>query len=154
MRPVIYVVGSLRNPHIPDIGNTLEKLGWEAFTDWFAAGPEADDYWQKHETARGRDYKTALQGYHAKHVFHFDHHHLNRSDAGLLVLPSGRSCHLELGYLRGQQKPVYVFFQELPKDGRWDIMYNFCTDIFFSMDDLVTGLSLEHKITPTHKGIL
>lgn len=137
MKPVIYIVGSLRNADIPRIGNQLEEIGWEAFTDWHSAGPEADDYWQKHERERGRDYRQALKGYHANHVFDFDYHHLNRSHAGLLVVPCGKSCHLELGYLRGQQKPVFVLFQEPPKDGRWDIMYVFCKDVFFSQDEML-----------------
>ena len=140
MRPCIYVVGSLRNPTIPEIGNALEAIGWEAFTDWHSAGPEADDYWQKHERARGRNYREALRGYHANHVFDFDTHHLNRAHAGLLVLPAGKSCHLELGYLRGQKKPVYALFQEEPKDGRWDIMMLFCEEVFFSMQDMLRGL--------------
>ena len=144
----IYVVGSLRNLTIPEIGNELEKIGWEAFTDWFSAGPEADDKWQEHERRRGRDYRQALKGYHANHVFSFDYHHLNRSCAGLLVLPAGKSCHLELGYLRGQDKPVYVLFQEEPKDGRWDVMYKFATEVFFSMEEMLKGLKIEdHKQT-------
>ena len=146
MRPVIYVVGSLRNPTIPEIGNALEAIGWEAFTDWHAAGPEADDYWQKHERARGRNYREALRGYHANHVFDFDYRHLNRSHAGLLVLPAGKSCHLELGYLRGQDKPVFALFQEEPKDGRWDIMYRFCKQVFFSNTEMIEGLKHEYSL--------
>ena len=142
MRQVIYIVGSLRNPEIPHIGNKLESIGWEAFTDWHCAGPEADDKWQEHETIRGRTYKEALAGYHAQHVFNFDLHHLNRSNAGLLVLPAGKSCHLELGYLRGQGKPVYALYLDRPKDGRWDIMMEFCDDIFFSEEAMLQGLKL------------
>ena len=154
MRPVIYVVGSLRNPTIPEIGNALEAIGWEAFTDWHAAGPEADDYWQKHERARGRNYREALRGYHANHVFDFDYRHLNRSCAGLLVLPAGKSCHLELGYLRGQRKQIYALFQEEPKDGRWDIMYNFCEEVFFTMEEMLKELSyVKDSITATVEGV-
>ena len=154
MRPVIYVVGSLRNPTIPEIGNALEAIGWEAFTDWHAAGPEADDYWQKHERARGRNYREALSGYHANHVFDFDYHHLNRSHAGLLVLPAGKSCHLELGYLRGQRKQVYALFQEEPNDSRWDIMYNFCEEVFFSMEEMLKELSyVKDSIKTTVEGV-
>ena len=153
MKPVIYVVGSLRNPTIPEIGNALEAIGWEAFTDWHAAGPEADDYWQKHERERGRNYREALRGYHAGHVFDFDYRHLNRSCAGLLVLPAGKSCHLELGYLRGQDKPVFALFQEEPKDGRWDIMYRFCKQVFFSTEEMIEGLKHEYSLQTDDEGV-
>ena len=142
LRPVVYVIGSLRNPTIPTLGNALETLGWEAFTDWHSAGPNADDEWQKHERARGRMYKEALKGYHAKHVFYFDKHHLDRADAGLLVLPAGKSCCWELGYMAGQVKDTYILFQEYPKDGRWDIMFTACTDVFFSEEEMMKGLRL------------
>lgn len=139
---VVYLIGSLRNPEIPHIGNLLETLGWEAFTDWHSAGERADDSWQEHETIRGRTYAEALKGYHARHVFDFDLYHLNRSSAGLLILPAGKSCHLELGYLKGQGKPVYALYLEPPKDGRWDIMMVFCTNVFFSKEEMLQGLKL------------
>lgn len=41
----VYVIGSLRNPRIPEIANELrEKLGCEVFDDWHAAGPHGDDH--------------------------------------------------------------------------------------------------------------
>lgn len=139
---VIYLIGSLRNPEIPKIGNVLRRQGYEAFDDWHAAGPIADDSWQIYETTRGRGFKEALKGFAAQHVFAFDRYHLDRCDAGLLVLPAGKSCHLELGYLRGQQKPVYALYLEPPKDGRWDVMMAFCNEVFFSEEEMLQGLKL------------
>ena len=40
----------------------------EVFDDWYAAGPEADDYWKSYEINRGRDYIDALSGRAARHV--------------------------------------------------------------------------------------
>ena len=68
----IYLIGSLRNPRIPEIAEQLRNAGHEVFDDWYAAGPEADDYWQKYEQNRGHNYKQALEGYAAKHVYNFD----------------------------------------------------------------------------------
>ncbi len=40
----VYVIGSLRNPKIANVAETLrQRLGVEVFDDWLAAGPEADD---------------------------------------------------------------------------------------------------------------
>lgn len=132
---IIYLIGSLRNPAVPELGNALRQIGHEAFDDWHAAGPIADDEWQRYSKERGQSYKEALRGYAAQHVFQFDLRHLNRADAGVLVLPAGKSGHLELGYLCGREKPTYVLFTEEPE--RWDVMYNFATEVFFDKQSLI-----------------
>lgn len=130
----IYLIGSLRDKRIPEIANELrEKTGYEVFDDWFAPGPRADDHWKEYETARGRTYAEALRGYAATHIFEFDKHHLDDSDIGVLVLPSGKSCHLEAGYIV-RDKPLYVL---MDKPDRYDVMYLFATGIAFNMDELI-----------------
>jgi hypothetical protein len=134
----IYVIGSLRNPCITEVGNALRGAGYDTFEDWHAGGKEADDEWQRYERERGRTYKEALRGYHALNVFNFDLYHLNRSHAAVLVMPAGRSAHLELGYIIGQGKPGYVLFDQEPE--RFDVMYNFATDVCFSIEELMGAL--------------
>jgi hypothetical protein len=131
---MIYLIGSLRNPEIPRIGIYLRDLGFEVFDDWFAAGPIADDSWQAYEKERKTPYQEALKGYAARHVFDFDLFHLNRADIGVLVLPAGKSGHLELGYMIGMGKPSYVLFDTEPD--RWDVMYQFCKGVFFNVEEL------------------
>ena len=135
---MIYLVGSLRNPRVPEIASLLRASGYEVFDDWYAAGPEADDYWQKYEKERGHSYEEGLVGYAARHVYHYDLHHLNRADAGVLVLPAGKSGHLELGYLIGRKRPTFVLFDKEPE--RWDVMYQFATAVTFNPDELVRSL--------------
>jgi len=135
----IYLIGSLRNPKIPEIANKLREHGHEVFDDWFAAGPEADDYWQKYEQNRGHNYKQGLDGYAAKHVYNFDKHHLDTNDIAILALPAGKSGHLELGYMIGSGKKGYILFDEQMPD-RWDVMYLFATGVFFHLDELITEL--------------
>src|SRR5258706_9150607 len=98
---IVYLIGSLRSPRVPKVAEELRAAGYEVFDDWYAAGPEADDYWQRYEQAKGHTYAEALAGYAANHVFNFDRTRLMRADAGVLVLPAGKSGHLELGYLVG-----------------------------------------------------
>lgn len=135
----LYLIGSLRNANIPVIGSNLRDLGFDVFDDWFAAGPEADDYWKQYEEARGRTYNEALTGYAAEHVFNFDRSHLDTADIGVLALPAGRSGHLELGYLIGQGKPGYILTDN---PDRWDVMYRFTNGVFQSEGELY-----EHLIT-------
>lgn len=134
----IYVIGSLRNPAIGDIANKLRTAGHDVFDDWYAAGPEADDYWQKYEIAKGNNYKQALQGEAAKNVYNFDKRHLDAAEITVLVMPAGKSGHLELGYTIGCGKPGYII---LDNPDRWDVMYQFANGVFYSVDELIAELS-------------
>lgn len=134
----IYVIGSLRNPRIPQIGNLLREKGWDVFDDWYGAGPEADDYWQKYEKGRGHSFKEALNGRAARSVFRLDHSNLLRCDAALLVLPAGKSGHLELGFSIGSGHPGYILLDGEPD--RFDVMYRFATDVFENEKDLINGI--------------
>jgi nucleoside 2-deoxyribosyltransferase len=141
-KPKVYVIGSLRNPQVLDVTLAIEKaLPVEVFSDWLAAGPEADDKWKEYEQARGRTYEEALRGYAARNVFAFDKHHLDTSDAAVLVYPAGKSGHLELGYMAGRGKPTAIL---LDADyDRWDVMLNFADIVTRDIDTLVSGLK-EH----------
>lgn len=134
----IYIIGALRNQSIPQFANELQAQGYEAFADWFTPGPDADDYWRDYSKIRGLSYKQALASYAAKHVFEFDKFHLDRCDAAVLLMPAGKSGHLELGYVVGTGKPGFILFEEEPE--RYDVMVQFATDIFFKKEDLFNHL--------------
>jgi len=134
----VYLIGSLRNDKIPQVGNLLRAHGWDAFDDWYGAGHEADDKWRDYENLRGRQHKDALYGYAARHVFQFDKHHLDRCDLAVLVMPAGKSGHLELGYFVGTGKPGFILFDAVPE--RYDVMHQFATDVFTSDEDMLLGL--------------
>src|ERR1700687_5702477 len=108
----IYLIGALKNKEIPIVGNYLRTLGFEVFEDWWAAGEFADKSWQEYEIQRGHSYSEALQGHAAKHVYEYDKYHLDRADIGVLLLPAGKSGHLELGYLIGRERHCYVLFDK------------------------------------------
>lgn len=136
----IYLIGSLRNENIPTISHDLRLAGHEVFDDWYAAGPEADDYWRDYERGRGHDLRTALKGYAAQHVFEFDKRHLDRCDSAVLALPAGRSGHLELGYAAGRGKDCAILMEGEPD--RYDVMYQFANlGVFYRLEDLIACLS-------------
>ena len=135
---IIYLIGSLRNPEIPSIADKLRFAGHEVFDDWHAAGPEADDYWRDYEIQRGHSFVQALDGYAANHVYEYDRYHIGRSDAAVLVLPAGKSGHLELGYAIGLGKLGYILLDKTPD--RYDVMYRFAKGVVASIDELVTCL--------------
>ena len=132
---VVYLMGSLKNENIPIMAKQIRELGFgEVFDDWFSPGPNADDYWRDFEKVRGSSYKEALNNWAAKHVFEFDKFHIDRSDIGVLVMPAGKSGHLELGYMIGKGKKCFIVFDEEPE--RWDVMYQFAHGLCFSYEEL------------------
>lgn len=135
----IYIVGSLRNPAIPEFANLLQSEGFEVFADWFCPGPKADDFWRKYSKARGWTYKQALQSHVARNIFLFDKAHIDSADAVVMLMPAGKSGHLELGYARGCGKPGYILFDKEPE--RYDVMVQFATDIFFDAKELIQALN-------------
>jgi len=135
----LYVVGSLRNPNIPKVAQEIrDKTNVEVFDDWYAAGPEADDYWRTYELDRGRTYEEALVGRAATNTFRYDKSNLDRCDACVLVLPAGKSGHLELGYFIGCGKPGYILLDA--EYDRWDVMYRFATKVVRTTDQLISEL--------------
>ena len=139
---MIYLIGSLRNPEIPKLANKIrEATGEEVFDDWYAAGPEADDRWRDYEKDRGHSFTDALQGHAAKNVYSFDRRHIDRCRAGVLLLPAGKSGHLELGYIIGRGRPSYILLDNDPE--RFDVMYQFATGVFSNQEDLITELRRE-----------
>lgn len=139
---VLYLIGSLRNKRIPEVAKTLRKEfaaageDVEVFDDWYAAGPEADDFWKEYENDRGRTYKEALKGRAAKNVFAFDKHNLDRATHVLLVLPAGKSGHMEVMYGKyGVGAKAAILLD--PEDVRWDVMYQFVDDVLESEQEVV-----------------
>lgn len=133
----VYIIGSLRNPEISKIAQKIRSsTSFEVFDDWMAAGPEADDYWKKYEQEKGNDFVQALKGAAARNVFEFDKAHLDSSDAVVLVLPAGRSGHLELGYALGSGKPGFILLNKEAEGERFDVMYGFATGVTYDPEEL------------------
>jgi hypothetical protein len=135
----VYIIGSLRNPAVPELATSLRKLGHYVFDDWYAAGPTADDCWQAYEKAKGISYPEALAGHAARNVFEFDKRHLDAADTAILLMPAGKSGHLELGYMLGSGKTGYVLFDKEPD--RWDVMYQFANGVFHDVQALIEKLN-------------
>lgn len=135
----IYLIGSLRNVEVPVLADRLRLDGHDVFDDWYSAGPEADDYWQRYEKSKGNTLPEALRGYAASHVFEFDKRHLERCDTAVLALPAGRSGHLELGFAAGRNKDCAILMEGEPD--RYDVMYSFANlGVFYRLEDLLNEL--------------
>ena len=137
----IYIIGSLRNPAIPEFANFLTNAGYEAFADWYSAGFEADDKWRDYAKARGWSYKQALESFAAENVFQFDKRHLDASDVAVLLAPAGKSAHMELSYfVYNHKRPGFILFEEEPE--RYDVMLKFSTEVLFNRKELLDRLKI------------
>jgi hypothetical protein len=93
---------------------------------------EIDPHYKKW---RVDEYNIALTTDAAKRGFLRDYAAMQASRACVLLLPCGRSAHLEAGWFIGQDKPTAIFipsgeFQEP------ELMYKFCP-IFWFTDELL-----------------
>lgn len=134
----IYLIGSLRRGRVREVAHALREAGHDVFDDWHACGPDADELWRNYETERGRLYREALAAPFAEHSFDFDIKNIKSADIGVLVLPAGKSGHLELGYMVGRGQRGYILMDGEPE--RWDLMYKIAHNVFLSVDELVEAL--------------
>ena len=139
---MIYIIGSLRNPEIPKLAKKIRYEGLEVFADWYGAGEKADDAWRDYEVSQGFNFLEALKRPAAKNVFQFDKRFLDAADVVVLALPAGKSGHLELGYAIGKGKKGFILLDD---PDRWDVMYQFATDVFDDEDLLIHALKKEEK---------
>jgi len=61
-------------------------------------------------------------------AFEEDKKHLDWADTVLLILPSGRSAHLEAGYGKGQGKGLFIYGDF--RKGEFDVMYRFADGMY------------------------
>ena len=120
----VYVASSWRNKYQPEVVKAIREAGHEAYDfreprpgdkgfGWSEIHPE----WLKWTPEQ---FIQALKNPIAERGFSNDKEGLEWCTHCLLVLPSGRSAHLEAGWAIGQHKPTAVYMPELPEP---ELMY-------------------------------
>jgi hypothetical protein len=134
----IYVASSWRNAEQPNVVAALRMLGHEVYDFRNPPGgipngfrwSEIDPQWEAWSAARYREklgHPLAQQG------FKSDFDGMKWADVGLLVLPCGRSAHLELGWMAGAGKRTII----LTRDGEEpELMALLATNICVSMAEM------------------
>ena len=130
----IYVASSRRNLRQPRIVQLLRKRGHqvydfrhpsennEGFAGWEAICPD-------YKTWTPRQFLKALQHPFAAQHFAVNMAALDAADAVILVLPCGRSAHLELGYAVGKGKPTAILLDQQNEPELMYKMAGFITDV-------------------------
>lgn len=138
----IYVASSWRNTVQPAVVAALRTVGHEVYdfrnptcNDHGFAWSEVDPDWQAWSPA---EFREALQHPVAKHGFKSDADAVDGCEAGVLVLPSGRSSHLEAGYIVGAGKPLHVLLSERQEP---ELMYRWATALHLDLNALLRALA-------------
>lgn len=138
----VYVASSWRNEQQPAIVEVLRADGHEVY-DYRHPEPGNDGFgWRQigdrsawnaeHFATHVLDHPVAERG------FEFDMRALEAASACVLVLPCGRSAHLELGYAVGQGKLTVVYMPFLDEP---ELMYRMCDYVVTRVDDVRVALT-------------
>lgn len=85
---------------------------------------------------------TAKEMFHeepARKAFEADKAGLDWADTVVLLLPAGRSSHLEAGYAVGQGKDLFILGPPVP--GEFDVMYGFARVVCEGVPELIGALA-------------
>lgn len=138
----IYLASSWRNRLQPDVLAALRELGHEVYDFRNPAPGNAGFGW------RQCDYDMYDMSLFVRHIakspaahagFLLDRNALNWCDTCVLLLPCGRSAHLEAGYAIGQGKETFIV---LNQDGfEPELMYLLSDHICETTKDLFVALN-------------
>lgn len=150
MNRKIYVASSWRNGEQPEVVARLRKACAAVYD--FKNPPDNSGFgWEevmtyhpkKEEKVRADDYLEALQHPRAVEGFDADMAAMQWADTFVLVLPCGRSAHLELGWAAGAGKETFIL---LDGEGAGlvtpELMYRMVDGLFTDVDALVERLEL------------
>lgn len=146
----LYVASSWRNPHQPALVADL-AVYHEVYDFRHPPGgdhlgfswSDVDPQWRLWEAD---DYVGALEHPIAVAGFDSDFGAMQWAEGCVLVLPCGRSAHLEAGYFVGAGKPLWILLDRSEygsgRDGHSSIelMYRMATGIFTDRDELQRAL--------------
>jgi hypothetical protein len=146
----IYVASSWRNPMQPAVIHTLKAAGLDAYDFRNPADGDVGFSWKDVEPTwdgldvergvspesylRGVSHPLALDGY-AK-----DFAAMEKADAFVLILPCGRSAHLELGWAVGAGKRTAILLDDPCTP---ELMYRMVDHISTDIFDLLGWLGVQ-----------
>jgi hypothetical protein len=111
----LYVASSWRNPYQQDVVAGLRDLGHQVYDFRNPKPGDAGFSWKQVGGPlpwKPSEWREALRHPRAAEGFRSDFEAMAYAHACVLVLPSGRSAHLEAGYMAGQGKPVAMYLPE------------------------------------------
>lgn len=142
MNRKIYVASSWRNHYHPEVVRVLRDQGHSVYDFRHPKDGEDGFHWAEID-ADWRDwtpeaYREALDHPIAQREFYREFTAMCWADTGVLVLPCGRSAHLEAGYFIGALKNLYVY---MPERQEPELMHLMANGICLTIGELVAIMS-------------
>ena len=137
----VYVASSWRNPHQPEVVQALRDAQIEVYDFRNPPGgtgfawSEIDPAW---ESWTAEEYVAALDHPRAREGFKSDMDALQRATHVVLVLPAGRSAHLELGWAAGAARSTVILTRDGEEPELMGRMADFITDKLSEVIDWIT----------------
>lgn len=143
-----YVASSWRNLYQPAVVAALRGLGMQVYDfrnppppgdpDGFRWSEIQPDWrsWTPGQWREALAHPVARRGYAA------DRAGMDGAECCVLVLPSGRSAHLEAGFMAGQGKPVYCLALEPVEPDLMNLLFGDGGGICVTLDELFDALEL------------
>lgn len=138
----IYVASSWRNDQQPGVVDRLREEGHEVY-DFRHPRPGDDGFrWSEIDCAWEhwvpQQYRAALSHPIAEEGYKSDFDAMGWADTCVLVLPCGRSAHLEAGWFAGSGRRVLILLDESPEP---ELMYKMADSICLDLDEIVVRLA-------------
>ena len=137
----IYVASSWRNTIQQDIVRALRRAGHEVYDFRNPRQGDTGFHWSAIDgdwlTWTPRQFREALKHPIAQAGFKSDHDAMEWANTCVLVLPCGRSAHLEAGEFIGKGKRLFVY-TETPCEP--ELMYLGATEIALSIAELLEAM--------------
>lgn len=141
----IYVASSWRNIYQPDAVAALRDAGHEVYDfrnprpgEHGFAWSEIDPAWKDWTVPQ---YREALRHPIAGRGFASDYEAMMWADACVLVLPCGRSAHLEAGWFVGAGSPLHILAPEERTEP--ELMYKMANTVCVSTAELIEQIYRE-----------
>jgi hypothetical protein len=137
----IYVASSWRNAYQPEVVNLLRDNQHQVYDFRNPPGKagfkwnDIEEGWMQWDLKKYRHLLTTTPE--AAHGFIADYRAMQWADTCVLVLPCGRSAHLEAGYFNGANKRLIIY---IPESIEPDLMYLMANKIVLSKEELIAEL--------------
>ena len=128
----VYVASSWRNEKQPAVVDSLRMVGHEIYDFRSVEGFHWSDIDSEWESWTPEKFRENLEHPLAQAGFESDFKHLKWAEVLVLVMPCGRSAHLEAGWFVGKGKPTIILLD----DGAPELMYKMC-NICVSIEEVV-----------------
>ena len=152
IRPLkIYVASSWRNERQPAVVEALRQCGHEVY-DFKNPYPgntgfswrEIDEDWENwtpEQYRKNLDHPISLKGYLS------DFNAMKWADTFVLVLPCGRSAHLELGWACGQGKRTLILLDQMEPE----LMVKMVDHVCISLDEILDLIGIVAPAEPIRR---